>query len=57
MKLALKKLLVIIPLVVFSGQVFALKCGHKLVGKGDGKAKVYTRCGDPDFSETRERKL
>ena len=55
MKLALKKLMIIIALATFSGQVLALRCGHRLVNKGDGKVKVYSRCGDPDFSEMRER--
>ncbi len=55
MKPALKKLIISISLVIFSGQVFALRCGHRLVDVGDRKAKVYLRCGDPDFRENRER--
>ncbi len=56
MKLTLKILAVTIPLLIFSGQVLALKCGNRLVGIGDGKVKVFLRCGEPDFKETRERR-
>jgi hypothetical protein len=54
MKQVLKKMIVVISLIIFSGQALALKCGHRLVNKGDAKAKVYSRCGSPDYSETRE---
>lgn len=55
MKLLLKVLLTSIPMCFFSEQTFALRCGHKIVDVGDSKSKVYIRCGDPAFVETRER--
>ena len=57
MKSALKTLIIIIPLLIFSGQTFALRCGHRIVDVGDGKAKIFLRCGAPDFSEARERRV
>jgi hypothetical protein len=44
-------------LFIFSGQALALRCGSRLVDVGDRKAKILTRCGEPDFSETRERQI
>lgn len=55
MKTMLKTLMFVIAMITFPGQVFALKCGHRLVDIGDGKVKVILRCGEPDFRETRER--
>ena len=40
----------------FSGSVMALQCGKRIVDVGDSKIKVFSRCGEPDFTETRERK-
>lgn len=57
MKPELKVLIIIISLLIFSGQAFALRCGHRIVGTGDGKAKIFMRCGEPDFTETRERRI
>ncbi len=56
MKLTLKTF-VIMFLIICSGQVQALKCGHRLIEEGDGKVKVMLRCGEPDFSETRDRRI
>lgn len=53
----MKILVMIIPLLIYSGQVLALKCGHRLIEVGDGKVKVILRCGEPDFSEIRERRV
>ncbi len=44
-------------LFAFSSQALALRCGSRLVDVGDRKAKILTRCGEPDFSETRERQI
>ncbi len=32
--------------------VLALRCGHELVSKGDYKADVIDKCGEPDNTET-----
>ncbi len=49
-------ILLTIPLTIFSEQVFALRCGHRIVDAGDSKVKILLRCGAADFSETRERR-
>lgn len=37
---------------LFSGPLFALRCGHSLVQPGDYKADVVDKCGDPDSVES-----
>ncbi len=55
MSIVIKKLMVLLILSIFSGQVLALRCGKRFVDTGAGKAKVLSRCGEPVFMETRER--
>ena len=43
-------------LFVFSERALALKCGHRIIDVGAKKSKVISRCGEPLFIETRERK-
>ncbi len=57
MKLIFKVLLASIPIWIFPTHVLALRCGHRIVDIGDSKPKVYIRCGDPAFVETRERRF
>jgi hypothetical protein len=51
----IKKLVVLLILSIFSGQVLALRCGKRFIDVGAGKAKVISRCGEPLFVEQRER--
>lgn len=43
--------------VIFSDQALALRCGRRIVDIGDKKPKVLSRCGEPMYMETRERKF
>ena len=38
--------------LLFSGPLFALRCGHSLVKIGDYKADVYDICGEPDYVDS-----
>jgi hypothetical protein len=52
MKSLISGVLLLITLVltdVASGD--SMKCGTRLVSRGDGKAKVLLRCGEPFFRE------
>lgn len=33
---------------IYSGSIFALKCGRSLVELGDYREDVYDKCGEPD---------
>ncbi|MCK5831442.1 MAG: DUF2845 domain-containing protein [Methylococcales bacterium] len=51
------KLLILVSfLFIFSEQVLALRCGHRIVDVGANKSKVISRCGQPLYVETREKK-
>ena len=42
------RLFVLSVCLLFSGQLFALRCGHLLVEPGDYREDVYDKCGEPD---------
>lgn len=48
------KILVLVVSVFLSEQSFALRCGNKLIDKGDSKPKVISVCGEPTYKELRE---
>ena len=60
MKLTQIYILTILLSLVFgsSSQVFAvgLRCGTRLVTVGDTKSKVFSLCGEPDYTEEWEEK-
>ncbi len=47
-------LLMFVMFMLVSEQSYALRCGNKLVSKGDPKPKVIYLCGEPDYKELRE---
>jgi len=57
MKSIIKLMLIAVPLLTISEQTWALRCGNKIVSVGDKKYKVLARCGEPDYSEIRERRI
>jgi hypothetical protein len=57
MKKMFSKILILLVVVfIFSEQALALKCGHRIIDVGAKKSKVISRCGEPLYIETRERK-
>jgi len=48
------KLPILFTLVLVAGisvDAFAMRCGDRLVSRGDTKAEVLMKCGEPSFSE------
>lgn len=45
----------LIALLVMAGQTFALRCGNKLVDRGDRKYKVLYVCGEPTYIDAYDR--
>jgi hypothetical protein len=48
------KLTILFTLILVAGisvDAFAMRCGHRLVSRGDTKAEVFIKCGEPSFSE------
>ncbi len=46
-------ILMILILMLFAGPVYALRCGTKIVSKGDHKTSVRIKCGEPEAVEER----
>lgn len=48
------KLPILFTLFLVAGisvDAFAMRCGNRLVSRGDSKAEVFIKCGEPSFSE------
>jgi hypothetical protein len=50
-------LVVILLCLGLSAPSFALRCGSRLVSKGDTKYEVIRKCGEPDFVDAWEEEL
>ncbi|ETX00269.1 MAG: hypothetical protein ETSY1_11835 [Candidatus Entotheonella factor] len=46
-------MLIILILVLSVSPVYALRCGTKIVSKGDHKTSVRVKCGEPEAVEER----
>ncbi len=46
-------ILVISILMLSAGPVYALRCGTKIIAKGDHKTSVRIKCGEPEAIEER----
>jgi hypothetical protein len=49
-------LYVLLVCLLFSGQLFALRCGRSLVESGDYREDVYDKCGEPDTIQSHYEK-
>lgn len=45
-------LILLIILFIKSQSAFALRCGRELVNRGDYKADVVEKCGEPDYVDS-----
>ncbi len=57
MKPTSRTVLFTLVILLFSGQVNALRCGNSLVGIGDRKHEVIRLCGDPTYTDSYDRPL
>lgn len=44
-------LIIVMLLTVYARETFALRCGSKLINKGDSILKVLEYCGSPIYSD------
>ena len=55
MKSIIKIITLIVPLFCFSHQVYALRCGTKVVEIYDRKHIVLHKCGEPTYTDSYEQ--
>ncbi len=46
-----------IALLVMADQAYALRCGNKLVDRGDRKHRVLYACGEPSYIDAYDRPI
>ncbi len=49
----MKIVIMVLGLLLMTTDAWALRCGRELVHKGDHKADVLYKCGEPDWTDER----